>query len=170
MAIGDSVMNIDEQVIGSMAEAYVVIRRSDGQGGTVEERYQLFNLLNFESSIKVTTKKKGLLGRTGKVTYPTGWEGTWKATLSYNFPVFRQLLAEFKDSGKFPGFDIITVNENTTGTVGRQSVIHKGCYIDSAILSKIDVDTEDELREDISGTFNDFEIPEGFAVMDGMLQ
>ncbi len=159
-------MNIDEQVIGSMAEAYTVIRRPDGQGGTIEERYQLFNLLNFESSIKVTTKKKGLLGRTGKVTYPTGWEGTWKATLSYNFPVFRQ----FKNSGKFPSFDIMTVNENTKGTIGRQSVIHRGCYIDSAILSKIDVDTEDELKEDISGTFNDFEIPEGFNVMDGMLQ
>lgn len=162
MAIGDSVMNIDEQVIGSMADAYVTL--GDGR------RYQLFNLLNFESSIKVTTKKKGLLGRTGKVTYPTGWEGTWKATLSYNFPVFRQLLTEFKNTGRFPSFEIMTVNENTTGTIGRQSVIHKGCYIDSAILSKIDVDTEDELKEDISGTFNDFEIPEGFSVMDGMLQ
>lgn len=166
MAIGDSVMNIDEQLIGSMAEAMVKITNKDGE----EERYQLFNLINFESSIKITTKKKGLLGRTGKVTYPTGWEGTWKAQLSYNFPIFRKLLNEFQKTGKFPSFEIIIVNENTTGTIGRQSVTHTGCYIDSAILSKIDVDTEDELKEDISGTFNGFEIAENFAVMDGMKQ
>lgn len=162
MAIGENIMSMDEQVIGSMAEAYVTL----GDGN----RYQLFNLISFESDIKVTTKKKGLLGKTAKVTYPTGWEGTWKATMSFNFPVFRDLLYEFQNSGRFPSFEICVSNENTTGTIGRQTVVHKGCYLDSAVLAKIDVDAEDELKEDISGTFNAFELPETFAVMDGMKQ
>ena len=162
MSVGANVMPIDEQVIGSIAEAYV--KFSDGN------RYHLFNLINFESTIKVNTKKRGLLGRSGKVTYPTGWEGTWKATASYNTPIFRRALYEFKETGKFPAFDIQVTNENTTGTIGRQTVTHIGCYLDSAILSKIDIDSDGELTEDMSGTFNDFEIPNEFGVIEGMKQ
>lgn len=165
--IGDTVMSVDEQVLGSMASAFVKI--TDPETGDVN-RYNLFNLIDFESDLKLTTKSRGLLGRVGKVTYPTGWEGTWKATLSFNAPIFRDLLLKFKKTGRFPAFEIETTNENTTGTIGRQSVIHKGCYIDSAILAKIDINNEDELNEAISGTFNDFEIYEAFKLQDGMLQ
>lgn len=161
MALGDNIMNVDEQVIGALAEAYVTIEGN---------RYLLFNLESFEGNIKINSKSKGLLGRTGKVNYVTGWEGSWKATLTYNCPIFRDLIYQFKTSGKFPAFEIQVTNENRTGTIGRQTVVYKGCYIDSAILSKIDVNADDELSEDISGTFNDFELPERFALMDGMKQ
>lgn len=166
MAIGDIVMSKDEQVMGSLAEAYVSIRNEAGE----KERFLLFNLIDFVSTIKINTKTKGIIGRANKVTYPVSWEGTWKATIVYNSPIFRDLLYKFKSTGYFPDIEIQTTNENVQGTIGRQTVNHKGCLIDSAILSKIDSNADDELTEDISGTFNDFEIPERFREMDGMRQ
>lgn len=159
MAIGDIVHDRNEQIIGALAEAFVKIKKGD-----TTERYLLLGLTSFESSVRINTKTRGVLGRTGKVTYPTSWEGTWRATISYNTPVFRDVLKAFKETGTFPEMEIQTSNENTTGTIGRQTVIHKGVTIDSAILSKIDVENDDELREDISGAFNDFELPETFGL------
>lgn len=159
--IGVNVMPTDEQVLGSLAEAYVTIKGN---------RYKLFNLISFEGSVSISSKTRGILGRTGKVSYPTGWSGSWKATISYNTPIFRKLIYEFKKTGVFPAFEISVSNENSTGTIGRQTVVYKGCYIESAILSKIDIEADGELNEDISGTFNDFELPEQFGVMAGMLQ
>lgn len=159
MALGDNVMAKEEMVNGSLAQATITIG---------ENRYNLLNLINFESTVKPIMRTRGVLGRAGKVHYPTGWEGTWKGKLSYNAPIFRDLLVEFKNTGKLPSFDITVYNENKGGTIGGQNVIHTGCVIDSAILSKIDIETEDELTEDISGTFDGFDILQSFG--DGAIE
>lgn len=158
MAIGDYVMNPNEEVKGSLAEVFVKIKKGDSI-----ERYLMLNLVNFESSVRINTKERGTLGKVGKTTYVTGWSGTWRATMLYNTPIFRDVLTIFKQTGQFPDIEISVSNENTGGTIGRQTVVHLGCTIDSAILSKLDVDSDDVLREDISGSFNDFELPEVFG-------
>jgi len=64
-------------------------------------------------------------------------------------------------------FDIQVTNEDPTSSVGRQTIIHKDCNLDSGILAKFDADAE-YLDEEISGTFEDWEMPEEFSLLDGM--
>lgn len=161
MAVGTVIMDANNMVNGSYGEAYATI---DGN------RYNLFMLVNFEGSVAINKKERGVLGRTGKITYPTGWTGSWKATMSYCTPIFRKLFMEFKSTGKFPSFELQISNENTAGEIGRQTVTYKGCYIDNMILSKLDVEADDTLSEDISGSFNDVEMPEEFGLMNGLAE
>ena len=65
-------------------------------------------------------------------------------------------------------FAIQITNEDPTSSVGRQTVILKDCNLDGGILAKFDADAE-YLDEDADFTFEDFEIPEVFGNMSGML-
>ena len=51
--------------------------------------------------------------------------------------------------------------------MGRQTVILKDCNMDGGILAKFDADAE-YIDEDMDFTFEDFEIPENFTLLDGM--
>ena len=50
---------------------------------------------------------------------------------------------------------------------GRQTAIFSQCLIKGGILAKFDA-SEDTLEEDIEGTFEDFDLPEVFALLPGM--
>jgi len=52
-------------------------------------------------------------------------------------------------------------------SIGRQTVILKDCNLDGGILTKFDADAE-YLDETIDFTFEDFEIPEKFSLLNGM--
>ena len=66
-------------------------------------------------------------------------------------------------------FDIQISNEDLTSSVGRQTVILKGCLLKGGILAKFDANA-DNLDEDIEGTFDDWELPETFSMLNGMQQ
>ena len=74
----------------------------------------------------------------------------------------------FKETGEDVYFDIQVENEDPTSSVGRQTVILKDCNIDGGILAKFDADAE-YLDEDVDFTFEDFEIPEKFTMLPGMI-
>lgn len=160
MAIGQNVFNTSDGISGALAECFVTI---DGN------RYNFFVMTEFESKFKFNSKKVGILGRTGKANRPTGWEGSWSAKMHYCTPIFRKILYEYKKTGKMPSFEIQVTNEDESSSVGRQTVVHKGCYIDDAILAKFDANADDTLAEEVSGTFDDFEIPEEFKMPTGMI-
>lgn len=94
-------------------------------------------------------------------------DGSWSATGFYGTPVLRSALYEYKKTGFFPDMEIQVINEDKTSATGRQSVILKECLIDEAILATFDADSE-LIEEDISGTFDDYEIPEEFTILSGM--
>ena len=53
-------------------------------------------------------------------------------------------------------------NEDPTSSVGRQTVILKGCNLDGGIITKFDADAE-YIDESVDFTFEDFEMPEKFS-------
>ena len=160
MGIGEKAFNPADGISGALAECFVTIEGN---------RYNCFVMSEFKSKFKFNSKKIGILGKTGKANRPTGWEGTWTAKLHYCTPIFRNVLYEFKKTGKMPSLEIQVTNEDASSTVGRQTVIHKGCYIDDAVLATFDANTDDTLTEDMSGTFDDFEIPDKFTLPVGMI-
>ena len=152
------VMEANDAVSGSMAECYVTI---DGN------RYNMMQLYSFESSAKVNSQDVKILGRTGIGKKPTGWSGTWSGTAHYNQSVFRKMLLEYKRTGFMPTFDIQVANEDPTASVGRQTIILKNCLTKGGILAKFDADAE-TLDEELEGTFDDWEMPETFSLLNGM--
>lgn len=77
------------------------------------------------------------------------------------------MMLEYKRTGKLPRFDIQVTNEDPTASNGRQTIILKNCYFKGGILTKFDADAE-TLDEDIEGTFDDWEMPEKFNLLNGM--
>lgn len=154
------IMNAKDSVSASLAECFVTIE---------ENRYNFMQALNLEAKLEKTKTEVPVLGKTGKGNKATGWKGTGSATFHYNTSIFRELLERFKNTGEDVYFDIQVTNEDPTSAVGRQTVILKDCNIDGGILAKFDADGE-YLDEDMDFTFEDFEIPEKFKKLKGMLK
>jgi hypothetical protein len=154
-----TIMNAKDAVSGSLAECYVTI---DGI------RYNFMQIIDFESKIEKSKVEVSILGKVGKGHKSTGWNGTFTGTAHYNSSIFRQMLYKYKNTGEDVYFDIQVTNEDASSSVGRQTVIHKDCNVDGGILAKFDA-SADFLDESIDGTFDDFEMPETFANLTGMI-
>ena len=155
-----NVMHAKDTVSASLAECYVTL---EGQ------RYNLMQAINLEANFEKNKTEVPILGKTGKGNKATGWTGTGSATFHYNTSVFRMLMYRYKETGEDVYFDIQVTNEDPTSAVGRQTVILKDCNVDGGILAKFDADAE-YLDEDMDFTFEDFEIPEQFKLLQGMEQ
>ena len=148
-----------DSISASLAECFVTI-------GT--RRYNFMQAINFEAKFEKTKSEIPILGKTGKGNKSTGWKGTGSATFHYNTSVFRQMLAQYKDTGEDVYFEIQVSNEDPTSAAGRQTMIFIDCNIDGGILAKFDADSE-YLDEDMDFTFEDFKMPEAFKDLDGFL-
>lgn len=153
------IMKAKDTVTASLAECFVTIE------GT---RYNFMQAINLEASIEKTKTEVPILGKTGKGNKSTGWKGTGSATFHYTSSLFRELLVKFKETGEDIYFDIQVTNEDPTSAIGRQTIILKDVNLDGGILAKFDADGE-YLDEDVDFTFEDFEMPEKFTVLDGMV-
>lgn len=151
-------MNAKDSVSAKLAECYVTIENN---------RYNFMQAINLEANFEKTKSEVPILGKTGSGNKSTGWKGTGSATMHYNSSIMRELMERFNKTGEDVYFDIQVTNEDPTSSVGRQTVILKDCNIDGGVLAKFDADGE-YLDEDIDFTFEDFEIPEKFKMLNGM--
>lgn len=152
------VMKGKDAISAKLAECFITI---EGR------RYNFMQAINLEASMEKTKTEVAILGRTGVGHKATGWNGTGSATFHYNTSIFRKLLQDFKNTGKDIYFDIQITNEDPTSDVGRQTVVLKDCNIDSGLLAKFDADGE-ILDEEFDFTFEDWEMPEEFKLLNGM--
>lgn len=157
--MNQAIMDALDAVAGSQASAYITM--ADGN------RYCFMQLYSFESSMEINVAEVPILGKSGKGNKPTGWTGTWSGTAHYNQSIFRQMLLEYKRTGYLPAFDIQICNEDPTSSIGRQTIILKGCLTKGGTLAKFDADAE-TLDEELEGTFDDWEMPETFNLLSGM--
>lgn len=153
-------MKAKDTLCASLAECFITINGN---------RYNFMQAINLEARIDKTKTEVPILGRTGKGHKSTGWSGTGSATFHYNTSIIRELLEEFKNTGRDSYFEMQISNEDPTTSVGRQTVILEDCNIDGGILAKFDANNNDYLDEDFNFTFDDFRIPEKFTLLDGML-
>ncbi len=151
-------MNARDSISAAEAECYVTIGN---------DRLYLMQVINLEASVEKTKTEVPIMGRTGKGNKATGWKGTGSATIHYNTSVFRKMLYQYKETGEDIYFDIQITNEDPTSHVGRQTIILKDCNLDGGIIAKMDADAE-YLDEEFDFTFEDWEMPEEFAMLEGM--
>lgn len=154
-----NVMVGKDAVSASLAECYATIE------GT---RYNMMQAINLEAKMEKTKSEVPILGKTGRGNKAVGWKGTGSATFHFNTSVFRKFMKAYKDSGTDFYFDMQITNYDPTSAVGKQTIILKGCNLDSIVLAKFDADGE-YLDEDMDFTFEDWEIPEAFSDLAGMV-
>lgn len=152
------VMNAKDAISAPLAECFVTI---DGK------RYNFAQAITLEATLEKNKTEVPILGRVTKGNKATGATGSGSMTLHYNQSIFRQVMYEYQKTGEDMYFEIQVTNEDPTATVGRQTTILKGCNLDSIIVAKFDADGE-YLDEDVDFTFESFELPEKFKLLDGM--
>lgn len=131
-------------------------------------RYNFMQMIDFEAKFEKNKMEVPILGKTGTGNKASGWKGTFSGTAHYNQSILRQAMLEYKRTGQDVYFEIQVTNEDPTSAAGRQTVVFYDCNQDGGTLAKFNADGE-YLDEDISGTFEDFDMPESFAVLPGML-
>lgn len=157
--MNSQVMKSRDAVSGSLAECFMTIE------GT---RYNFMQLIKFEASWKTTLTSIPILGQVSKGHKATGGAGEWSGTAHYNQSIIRNMMLKYKNSGQMAYFDIQVSNEDPTSTVGRQTVILRDCLVEGGVLAKFDADSE-YLDEELSGTFDDWDMPEQFTALTGMV-
>lgn len=152
-------MHAKDTISASQAECFITIEGN---------RYNFMQAISLEAKIEKTKKEVPILGKTGKGNKATGWKGTGSAKFHYATSIFRELMERYKNTGEDVYFDIQVTNEDETSAVGRQTVVLKDCNVNGGILTKFDADA-DYLDEELDFTFEDFDMPETFNLLDGML-
>ena len=159
MANKNITMKAKDTLSASLAECFVTIKG---------KRYNLMQAINLEAKFERNKTEVPLLGKTGKGNRTTGWKGTGSATFHYNTSIFREMMLQYKNTGEDIYFEIQITNEDPTSAAGRQTVVLMDCNIDGGVLAKFDADGE-YLDEDMDFTFEDFEMPEKFKLLNGMI-
>ena len=152
-------MSARDAISAPLAECYVTIEGN---------RYNFMQAIDLEANFEKNKTEVPILGKTAKGNKASGWSGSGSATFHYNTSIFRKLFLRYKETGEDVYFDIQVTNEDPTSKIGRQTVILKDCNMDGGVLAKFDADGE-YLDESMDFTFEDFEMPEEFAIMNGMV-
>lgn len=152
------IMMAKDSVSASLAECYATI---DGQ------RYNLMQAINLEATMEKSKSEVPILGKTGKGNKANNWKGTGSATFHYNTSIFRKFMKKYKDQGTDFYFDIQITNSDPTSAVGSQTIVLKDCNLDSITIAKFDADGE-YLDEQLDFTFEDWEMPTEFTMLDGI--
>lgn len=158
MPLNGVIMKGQDTVSAKMAECFVTIGRN---------RYNFMQMISFEAKFEKNKVEVPLLGKTANGNKAAGWKGTFSGSAHYNQSIMRKMLLDYKNTGVDTYFEIQVTNDDGVSKAGRQTVVFLGCNLDGGILSKFDADGE-YLDEDISGTFEDFSMPESFKMLPGM--
>lgn len=153
-------MHARNAISAKLAECYVTI---DGS------RYNFMSAINLEATLGKTKVQVPILGRSNKGNKSVGSEITGSAEFHLNTSIWREIAYKFQETGEDVYFDIQVTNEDPTSEVGRQTVILYDCNLDSVTLAAFDADSDDFLTESVDFTAERFEIPEKFAMMDGVM-
>jgi hypothetical protein len=154
----NATMNAKDAVYAGLASCFVTING---------RRMNFMNLTEFESQWEVNITDVPILGKVGMGHKAAGGKGTWSGTAHYNQSQIRAVADTYQKTGMMPYFEIQVTNEDPTSAVGRQTIIHKDCLFDSVILSKFQAG-EEILEEDLSGTFESWDMPEKFRDLAGI--
>lgn len=154
----NTTMNAKDAVYGSLAECFITIG---------DNRYNFMSLTEFESKWEVNITEVPILGKVGMGHKAAGGKGTWSGTAHYNQSIFRKIADNYQKTGVMPYFEIQVTNEDPTSAVGRQTIIHHDCLCDTFILAKFQAG-EELLDEELSGTFESWDMPESFTALAGM--
>lgn len=132
-------------------------------------RFLLMMAKNLEAKAEKNKQEVPILGQTGMGHKSSGWNGTGSMTIYQVTSMFAKMFEQYKNTGEDVYFDMQVVNHDSTSHSGSQTVLLKNCNLDNMVLAAFDADG-DWLEQDVDFTFEDFEIPETYTELDGVVQ
>lgn len=151
-------MKQTQSVSGGLAECYVTID---------DNRYNFMQFTEFDSSYEPNVIDVPILGRTTIGKKMVGGSGKWSGKAHYNQSIMRKVMLSYHKTGYFEPFEIQVTNEDPATSIGAQTIILKGCLLDSVVLAKFSAG-EELLEEELSGTFDEWDMPQEFTILSGM--
>jgi len=147
-------MNENDAITGKHAKAFITIN------GQVEE---LFYARSLEATIEKNKSDVPVLGKTNVGQKAVGWTGSGTMNIYYVTSLFRRMMLDYIKTGRDFYFDLQVTNEDPTSRAGRQTVVLKNCNLDSVVAASFDATSDEALNEDVSFTFDDYDILEQFT-------
>lgn len=154
-----AIMQAKDAIYGSTAECYMTLNGN---------RLNFMSMTEFESVLDVETVDVPILGKIGTGHKSAGMKGTWSGKAHYNQSHIRTIALVYQNTGVMPYFEMQVTNEDNTSSVGRQTIILYDCLFNKFTLAKFDTGST-TLDEDLSGTFDSFDMPEKFDDMAGFV-
>jgi hypothetical protein len=148
----------NDTISGKMAKAYIIINNQ------VEE---LFYAKSLEATIEKNKVDVPVLGRTNTPQRSAGWSGSGTLTIYYVTSLFRRLMINYIKTGRDFWFDLMVINDDPGSNAGKQTVLLRGCNLDSVVITRFDATSDDMLEEEIPFTFNDVELLDQFNAIAG---
>lgn len=146
---------MDGRAVISGNDAIVFLTFPDGR------RKILGNILSMTVTQKYDKAKIPILGLRNKVSRKNLGECTGTMKIHYNTSVFREAALEYQKTGKDTFYNLLVVNEDANGVVGRQAVVLKGVNFDEMPVAMIDAEAE-YLTEDLPFTVNSWDLEGSF--------
>jgi hypothetical protein len=128
--------------------------------GNIEDMFYIKNLNATMTKRKTEVK---VLGSAATQHKAAGWAGAGSMTMHYMTSVYRKLAAKYAKTGVDTYFTITVVNEDDSSTIGKQTTVLYNCNIDTIMLAKLDVDSDD-LDESVDFTFDGFDFLDEFGM------
>ncbi|MBW7456778.1 phage tail tube protein [Paenibacillus sepulcri] len=147
-------LNAGDTINGKTARAYITVN------GVVEE---LFYAKTLEATVEKTKSDVPILGKRQVAHKASGWTGSGTLTIYYMTSFFRSLMMKYITEGMDTYFDLHVTNEDPASSVGSQTVVLKQCNMDSVIMAKFDISSDDALEEEVAFTFDDVEVSTPFS-------
>jgi hypothetical protein len=144
-----SYMNFSDTISGAEGRAYTI---TDGT------REEMFYLKSIEVKVEKAKSEGKTLGKRGTQHKAAGWSGSGSATLYYATTKFRKQMVKYMKKGIDTYFDVQIINEDPSSSLGSQSMILRNVNLDSVIMAKLDLDSDDPMEEDVDFTFEDIDI------------
>ena len=146
-------INAPDTISGKEGRAYAKVN------GNNEE---LFYARTIEATVEKSKGEVKAIGKRMVGHKTTGASGSGSLNIYYLSPLFRRMVAVWKETGQDVYFDLVVENDDRESAAGKQSVLLRDCNLDSVIVAKLDGDSDDPLDEDVDFTFEDFDILKAF--------
>ena len=147
-----------DAVNGKSGECFVTIN---------SRRYNFAQVKNLQAEMEKLKTEVPILGRMSVGNKANGVKYTGSATIYYNTSILREILYHYKETGEDIYFDIQVTNDDPISSAGRQTIILNRCNLDGGVIALLDIDSE-TLEEEISFTFEDWDMPEKFSLLKEM--
>lgn len=126
------------------------------------KKIELAGVKEVEANLSFDKSEVRALGHRMTGHKVTGASGEGSLVLYYITSEFRKRAKDYIKTGKAFTFDLYITNDDVASDIGRQTVALYDCSFDDISLAMLNSDNE-VLEEELSFTFDDFDIPEEFS-------
>ena len=136
------------------------INGKDGKAFIIRNRQniELFHLKQLDANAEVKDNEFVVVGTRIIQKRIDGMMYSGSMTVYYGTPIFLQMLTEYGEGKPLPYFDIQVINNDTSSTVGKQTVVLRNCKLSGNVpIAKLDAQAN-VLESNVSFSFSQVEV------------